>query len=301
MPTSTGRTVRLARLFIGSSSASLEVARQLKSQLVTLAPQVAVTVWDEAFRPGQLLLNQIVGLVDEYDFGVFVFAEDDIVSIRSQGGGSTGARSSRPVSSMTVRDNVLFEAGVFMGGLGHERTFLVVPRSLDSRLRTPTDLEGLLTANYRVVPRARKGRRSEADVSAAAKQIAACVTKQGAVPRNVYDEVAALRQMLSERELKESKRQWVTLEEIVSFAARARRKPWHQGANAKELMAPIAKKWRNRTTNEAYWWLVVYGIFRFTGIEQFTSDESWDWDESIEYVELSLRGVALLNILRERG
>jgi hypothetical protein len=107
--------------------------------------------------------------------------------------------------------------------------------------------------------------------------------------------------MLSERELKESKRQWVTLEEIVSFAARARRKPWHQGANAKELMAPIAKKWRNRTTNEAYWWLVVYGIFRFTGIEQFTSDESWDWDESIEYVELSLRGVALLNILRERG
>jgi len=78
------RARRLARVFIGSSSSSLELARQLKVALVAIEPLAAVTVWDEAFRPGQLLLDQIVRLVREYDFGIFVFAADDVLLIREQ-------------------------------------------------------------------------------------------------------------------------------------------------------------------------------------------------------------------------
>ena len=127
----------MARVFIGSSSSSLELARQLKTALVAIAPQAAVTVWDEAFRPGQLLLDQIVRLVQEYDFGIFVFAADDVLLIRGQQDPTAKRLELGQASAMTVRDNVLFEAGVFMGGLGHERTFLVVPRGLGSSLRTP--------------------------------------------------------------------------------------------------------------------------------------------------------------------
>jgi predicted nucleotide-binding protein len=295
------RPRRVSRVFIGSSSNSLELARQLKDALVRMAPDAAVTLWDEAFRPGQLLLNQIVGLVKEYDFGVFVFAADDVLLIRRQGASAIDRRRDRMASSMTVRDNVLFEAGVFMGGLGHERTFLVVPRGLRSRLRTPSDLEGLLTANYHVASQRERGGSAEADVSAAAQQIAATVRELGPAPRTAYDEIPGLRQVLDECEFKDGKRRLVVLGDMISFVARARHRRWHTGIDPLDVMTPILRKWGNSAANTAYWWLVVYGVFRFRDIEQFTSEEGWEWQHSIEYVELSPRGAALLNLLRGEG
>jgi predicted nucleotide-binding protein len=287
-------------VFIGSSSSSLELARQLKIALVAIAPQAAVTVWDEAFRPGQLLLDQIVRLVQEYDFGIFVFAADDVVLIRGQQAPS-GKRSEpgRP-AAMTVRDNVLFEAGVFMGGLGHERTFLVVPRGLGSSLRTPSDLEGLLTANYRITGRHKDGGSREADIGVAAQSIATSIRELGPAPRTEYDELLALRQILGECEFKDGKRRLVVLGHMVRFAAHARTLRWHTSVDPMELMAPIRKKWGNAAADTAYWWLVVYGVFRFVNIDQFTSEEGWDWDDSIEYVELSARGAALLNAFQKQ-
>ena len=240
------KPLRLARVFVGSSSASLQMARKLKVELAAIVPEAAVTVWDEAFRPGQLLLEQIVGLVHEYDFGVFVFAGDDVLLIR---GPSRGR--GRESSKVTVRDNVLFEAGVFMGGLGHERTFLVVPRGLGSRLRTPSDLEGLLTANYQTPKRQKKGTTPEADVVVAAREIGNRIRELGAAPRSVYDELQALRQTLHENEFKDGKRRLVVLEDMVVFAAGARRLRWHTGVDPMDVMSPILKKWGNAATDTA--------------------------------------------------
>jgi predicted nucleotide-binding protein len=298
MPRGTDKVHRVVRVFIGSSSNSLELARQLKDALVQLAPEAAVLLWDEAFRPGQLLLDQIVGLVREYDFGIFVFAADDVLLIRRQRSASSSRSGTASTSTMTVRDNVLFEAGVFMGGLGHERTFLVVPRGLGSRLRTPSDLEGLLTANYSAASRPTRGGSSEADVGTAAEQIATRVRELGPTPRTAYDELLTLRQILDECEFKDGKRRLLVLGEMVATAARARRRRWHSGVDPMDVMKPILRKWGNSAADTAYWWLVVYGVFRFQDIEQFTSDEGWKWDDSIEYVELSPRGAALLNLLR---
>ncbi|GKS56556.1 hypothetical protein YTPLAS18_00830 [Nitrospira sp.] len=286
-------------MFIGSSSNSVGLARQLKNALLAKAPQAAVTVWDEAFRPGQLLLDQIVRLVKEYDFGVFVFAADDILLIQEQHNSKGSRQVPTQPTTMTVRDNVLFEAGVFMGGLGHQRTFLVVPRPLNSLLRTPSDLEGLLTANYRPTAGRKDGSRIEADIDTAATQIVVRIGELGPAPRSVYDEVLALRQTLDECEFRDGRRRLVVLGDLVSFAARTRHRRWHSGVNPVDLMAPIFKKWGNAATDTAYWWLVVYGIFKFLNIDQFTSYEGWDWDDSIEYVELSSRGAELLNVFRD--
>jgi predicted nucleotide-binding protein len=290
----------LVRVFIGSSSGSLELARVLKNSLAMVSPQAVATVWDEAFRPGQILLDQVIRLVHDYDFGVFVFAADDVMLIRGQEAAPPKRHPLKGPAEMTVRDNVLFEAGVFMGGLGHERTFLVVPRGLDKHLRTPSDLEGLLTATYHL-PIARKTNASaEADVAGAAQQIAARIRELGPAPRTVYDELLTLRQTLDEREFKDGKRRLVVLGHMVLFAASQRRLPWHAGVDPMDLMAPICRRWGNAAADTAYWWLVVYGVFRFIGIDQFTSDESWDWGESISYVALSQRGAALCNILQKR-
>lgn len=68
------------------------------------------------------------------DFGIFVFAPCDTVRLRKK-------------TYAAVRDNVLFELGLFVGRLGVERTFIVVPRnSID--LRIPTDLIGVTPGDY---------------------------------------------------------------------------------------------------------------------------------------------------------
>jgi len=68
------------------------------------------------------------------DFGVFILAPDDVTKIRK-------------ASKLTVRDNVIFELGLFVGHLGHDRCFLVVPRGVED-LHLPTDLLGVTAAKY---------------------------------------------------------------------------------------------------------------------------------------------------------
>ncbi len=53
----------------------------------------------------------------------------------------------RQQAYVTARDNVIFEAGLFMGMHAKERGFIVVPQSA-SNFHLPTDLLGLTTAEY---------------------------------------------------------------------------------------------------------------------------------------------------------
>ena len=66
-------------------------------------------------------------------FAIFVFSPDDITKIRNS-------------EFLTVRDNVIFELGLFMGALGRERTFVVKPRS--QKIKGPSDLLGLSPVEY---------------------------------------------------------------------------------------------------------------------------------------------------------
>lgn len=67
------------------------------------------------------------------DFGVFVFSGDDVTTMRN-------------ASSTTVRDNVLFELGLFIGKLGRERVFFVIPDG--EKIHIPSDLLGVTPGKY---------------------------------------------------------------------------------------------------------------------------------------------------------
>lgn len=120
-------------IFIGSSAEQLAVANAIQ---VLLDFEYEPTVWSQdIFRPSSYALIDLVRATRSFDFAVFVFAPDDVVILRGS-------------ERHAVRDNVIFELGLFMGALYPERCFVVVPRS-NEELRLPTDLLGFAPLTYR--------------------------------------------------------------------------------------------------------------------------------------------------------
>lgn len=118
------------RLFIASSSESYDIASACN---VCLDRKVEVTIWDKIFEPGGDTMNSLTTKARNMDFALFIFAPDDITNMRER-------------VQPTVRDNVLFELGLFFGCLGKERCFILKPR--DQTLHMPTDLLGVNTNDY---------------------------------------------------------------------------------------------------------------------------------------------------------
>jgi hypothetical protein len=119
--------IQLPRLFIGSSAESLDIAYAIQENLDFDAE---ATVWSQAlFQPSQSTLHDLLGALDRFDFAAFVFAPDDVLEIQGR-------------VQAAVRDNVIFELGLFFGALGSNRCFLIKPRDAES-MHLPTDLLGV--------------------------------------------------------------------------------------------------------------------------------------------------------------
>ncbi|PDS57286.1 cyclic nucleotide-binding protein [Rhizobium anhuiense] len=120
------------RMFIMSSVEGLPVANEIQAGL---QHDVLATVWPNGvFWAGGYPLESLETAVADSDFGVAVALFEDIVET------SRGDRTS------TIRDNVLFELGMFMGRLGRRRSILVFPKL--KGLILPSDLHGLTPASY---------------------------------------------------------------------------------------------------------------------------------------------------------
>ncbi|EEW07554.1 conserved hypothetical protein [Vibrio mimicus VM603] len=123
--------MRKPRIFIASSVESLGVAEAIN---VNLDHEFEVTIWKNGtFKLSSTSVDDLVTKSSAVDFALFIFAPDDIATIRSR-------------DQHVVRDNVLFEMGLFVGAIGKERTFFIKPRNQEMYL--PTDLLGLMPADY---------------------------------------------------------------------------------------------------------------------------------------------------------
>ena len=120
------------RLFVGSSSEAKDLALAVQHELRDIAE---VEPWSQGiFRIGSVPLESLIRALEGFDFAVFIFAPNDVTRMRDK-------------TSHTVRDNVLFELGMFIGKLGQARSFFVTPVSKDE-LHLPSDLDGIIPARY---------------------------------------------------------------------------------------------------------------------------------------------------------
>jgi hypothetical protein len=123
--------LRKPRLFIASSVESLPIADAIN---VNLDYDFEITVWKNGtFKLSSTAIDDLVQKSSAVDFSLFIFTPEDIASIRGR-------------NEHVVRDNVIFEMGLFIGAIGKARSFILKPRDVEMHL--PTDLLGVTPADY---------------------------------------------------------------------------------------------------------------------------------------------------------
>jgi tetratricopeptide (TPR) repeat protein len=119
------------KIFIGSSVEGLTAAYSIQQNLTHDAE---ITVWDQGvFELSKTTIESLMNVLEQSDFGIFIFSPDDISKIRNK-------------ENSVIRDNVLFEFGLFVGKLSRERVFFIIPTGSDFHL--PTDLLGVTPGVY---------------------------------------------------------------------------------------------------------------------------------------------------------
>lgn len=119
-------------VFIASTTESEKIALAIQNNLCHVADPI---VWNQGvFDLSSTAMESLLKKVSQSDFAVFIFSSDDKVEIRQQ-------------RYNTVRDNIVYELGLFTGRLGRERCFIVRPSNpIDFRL--PSDLLGITEGRY---------------------------------------------------------------------------------------------------------------------------------------------------------
>jgi predicted nucleotide-binding protein len=119
-------------LFIGSSAERRDIAQEIRDGLSyeNLLPKV----WtDDLFRPSATSIENLERQLEAADFAAMVITPDDMVTSRHR-------------KKPAPRDNIIWEHGLFLGGLGRERVYIVKPRGVD--LKLPYDLFGVTPLEY---------------------------------------------------------------------------------------------------------------------------------------------------------
>ena len=110
-------------IFIGSSKEGLPVAQIVETGLEAIGE---CKLWTDAFSFGKSNFDNLVSQIAFYDYAILVATGDDMIRSRGR-------------ANKSVRDNVLFEFGLFAGGLGRSRVFYM----LEAGTKIPSDLVGI--------------------------------------------------------------------------------------------------------------------------------------------------------------
>lgn len=120
------------KIFIGCSVEGLKIAYAVQENLEYDAH---ITIWSQnIFHLTESALDSLLKALPEYDFGIFIFKPEDTIIFRNE-------------QKTVVRDNIIFEFGLFLGKLGKDRVSFLIPRNTEN-FHLPTDLIGITPGTY---------------------------------------------------------------------------------------------------------------------------------------------------------
>jgi len=120
------------RIFIGSSTEGIPLAQAIQQNLES---DFDCEIWNQdIFKLGNGVLESLCEMLDVYDFAILALTPDDITNSRER-------------EQDSPRDNVIFELGLFIGGLGRNRAIAIHEQGMD--LKLPSDLFGIISARFR--------------------------------------------------------------------------------------------------------------------------------------------------------
>lgn len=114
------------KIFIGSSTKALNTANYMAAILETLGHDPYKWNVTGTFIPSVSTIENLEKFAEEFDAAIFIYAEDDL------------SQSNDKINYL-VRDNVLLEAGIFSGKMGHERVGIYIV----GNPHIPSDQSGL--------------------------------------------------------------------------------------------------------------------------------------------------------------
>ena len=128
----------MKKIFIGSSSESIYIAKKIQRILEDLGAQTTLWTDSDAFRLSHNTLDELIHAAHTHNGGVFIFNTDDELS----------DRHSDNSIKFVPRDNVIAEAGIFTGVLGKEPVVLCTV----DKVHVASDFNGVTTLEYSLSP-----------------------------------------------------------------------------------------------------------------------------------------------------
>lgn len=125
-------------IFLGYCSSSSATARALSAYIVD---ELGATIldWKTDFTAGRTILEEISEAADRCSAGLFLFTKDDMTLIEgSRQSRGLWRRDRKTFEHALPRDNVVFEAGYFIGLKGKRRVLIVK----EDGAKLPADLGG---------------------------------------------------------------------------------------------------------------------------------------------------------------
>ena len=117
------------RLFIGSSSEGKSIANRVEERVIKeCGDWIECLPWygDDCFTLNKSTLKNLSLKTLICDYAILVASRDDITSKRG-------------ILRRSIRDNVIFEFGLFCGSIGINRTFILI----DKKVHLPSDFNGI--------------------------------------------------------------------------------------------------------------------------------------------------------------
>jgi hypothetical protein len=118
------------KIFIGSSTAGYAIAEKAKMYLSEIGD---CFLWQDpdVWEPNRSTFDNLIRMSGYFDFGVFVATADDLTFTNDK-------------LVVEPRDNVILEMSLFLGAMGHDKSFLLV----EEGIKLPSDFNGIYMPRF---------------------------------------------------------------------------------------------------------------------------------------------------------